>query len=108
MSDSIFGDVISSYSRADAIEDGVLIDVTNEAKEAGFKIPTAMTAGVYDAIGNDEGIEGIKGMLTELFCSVRYAKSDRVNFTFKDTEMYAVVGPGDTSAPVLTIMLIDE
>jgi hypothetical protein len=108
MSDSIFGDVICSYSRAQAIEDEVLFDITDEAKEAGFKIPTAMTAGVYDAVGDDEGAEGVKGMLTELFCAVRYAKNDRVNFTFKGAEMYAVIGPGDTRAPVLTIMLIGE
>ena len=29
--------IIHSYTRADAIADGVLIDVTNEAREAGFK-----------------------------------------------------------------------
>ena len=31
--------IIFSYSRAQAIEDGVLIDVTAEAKAYGFKLP---------------------------------------------------------------------
>ena len=39
--------VISSYSRAQAIEDGMLIDVSSTAKEAGFKVPVAITVGVH-------------------------------------------------------------
>ena len=33
--EDIFGPVISSYSRVQAVEDGVLIDVTSMAREAG-------------------------------------------------------------------------
>lgn len=40
-------DIIYSYTRAQAIEDGVLIDVTETAKEAGFVYPVAVTAGVW-------------------------------------------------------------
>ncbi len=32
----VFGPVVSSYSRAQAIDDGVLVDVTSTAREAGF------------------------------------------------------------------------
>ena len=32
-----FGNVISTYTRAQAIEDGVLVDVSGMAMEAGFK-----------------------------------------------------------------------
>ena len=39
--------VIFSYTRAQAIEDGVLIDLTEWAKETGFKIPVACTATVW-------------------------------------------------------------
>ena len=38
-----FGNVIYSYTRAQAIADGVLIDVTDEAKAHGFKVPVAIT-----------------------------------------------------------------
>ena len=34
--ESFFGKVISTYTRAQAIEDGVLIDPGSMAKEAGF------------------------------------------------------------------------
>lgn len=40
-------EMIYSYSRKQAIEDGVLIDVSEMAREAGFKIPVALTASVY-------------------------------------------------------------
>ena len=36
--ESIFGDVIYSYTRAQAIEDGVLVDAGPMAKEVGFKL----------------------------------------------------------------------
>jgi len=36
-------DLIHSYTRAQAIEDGVLVDVSDVAKEAGFKLPVAIT-----------------------------------------------------------------
>src|SRR4051812_27741843 len=40
---AVFGEVIFAYTRKQAIEDGVLVDVTETAKEAGFKIPVALT-----------------------------------------------------------------
>jgi len=40
-------DVIHSYTRAQAIEDGVLVDVSETAKEAGLKFPTAITSAAY-------------------------------------------------------------
>ena len=36
-------DVIHSYSRTQAIKDGVPVDVTETAKECGFKYPVAVT-----------------------------------------------------------------
>ena len=42
--DKLFGEVIYTYTRAQAIEDGVLIDATEMAKETGFKWPVALTA----------------------------------------------------------------
>ena len=38
-----FGPVISAYTRQQAIADGVLVDVTTTASEAGFAIPVAVT-----------------------------------------------------------------
>ena len=36
-----------SYTRAQAIEDGVLVDLTAWAKETGFRIPVACTSTVW-------------------------------------------------------------
>src|ERR1700755_997806 len=40
-------DLIHRYSRADAIRDGVLIDVSTTAREAGIRWPVALTAPVW-------------------------------------------------------------
>jgi len=40
--------LIAAYSRAQAIEDGVLVDVTEQAKQAGIKAPVALTRAVWD------------------------------------------------------------
>ena len=46
--ESMFGEPVYAYSRAQAIEDGILVDVTSVASEAGFTWPTAMTRAVYE------------------------------------------------------------
>ena len=40
-------EVISSYTREQAISDGVLKDVSTLAREAGFSIPVALTAAAW-------------------------------------------------------------
>jgi hypothetical protein len=39
--------VIYSYTRAQALEDGVLVDVSKLAREAGIKFPVAVSAAVW-------------------------------------------------------------
>lgn len=41
-------EIIYVYSRAKALEDGALIDVSSMAKKAGVKIPVAITCAVWD------------------------------------------------------------
>ena len=43
----LFGEVIYRYTRAQAIEDGVLVDVSETAREAGFRWPVAMTSAAW-------------------------------------------------------------
>jgi hypothetical protein len=55
--DDFFGEIISSYTRAQAIEDGVLVDLSDPSftfrpglpilKEAGIKFPVAMTTTAF-------------------------------------------------------------
>ncbi len=43
-----FGEVIYAYTRAQALADGTLIDVTKVAKEAGIVYPTAITQALWN------------------------------------------------------------
>ena len=59
MNDDFWGEPVSAYTRQQAIEDGVLVDVTALAKETGFRIPVAFTAAVWSACDrSDDGNEG--------------------------------------------------
>lgn len=41
-------EIISTFSRADALADGVLVDVSQLAREAGFTVPVAMTRAAWE------------------------------------------------------------
>ncbi|MGS1018735.1 DUF6573 family protein [Burkholderia glumae] len=45
--EDIFGQAISIYTRSQAITDGALVDVSAQARDAGFCIPVALTATVW-------------------------------------------------------------
>ena len=54
----LFGEVISSYSRAQAIEDGALVDVSEMAREAGIKAPICLTQGAWSiCVSVPRGVE---------------------------------------------------
>ena len=58
-SGSEFGPVIYSYTRAQAIADGVQVEVTETAKEAGITFPVFLTRAVFDAyVAVPDGVTG--------------------------------------------------
>lgn len=121
-------DVIHSYSREQAIADGVLIDVTSTAAEAGFKIPVALTSAVYEdcvrwdaldewAAGQDEAGRLWDVLWVAITAAHRQRQdTSRVEFDILRIPRYGavrglsqvrlsmVVGPGDQGEPVITIM----
>jgi hypothetical protein len=119
--------VIFQYSRAQAIGDGVLIDLSEWAKETGFKIPVACTAAVWNGyivptdrtrgLGQSERGRA-HDLLWMLFNAIRKGGSgDTLLFQvmFLQTpnrrllvKLKSVCGPGDHGEPVLTIMLPGE
>lgn len=122
-------DVIHTYTRAQAIEDGALIDISETAREAGFRFPVAMTAALHaDAVAWDErnaSYQDEEGRLWDvLTMAMHYMRgargTDRVTATvlrIPNTRKATVprklaytvhIGPGDTAAPVLTLMLTTE
>ena len=109
----IFGEPICCYSRAEALADGVLVDVSERARRAGIKYPTACTHSVWALIGTmpesctvDESVR-LAAVLTAMLAAIRRGGvrgTDRVHFEALGERLYAVCGPGDTAAPVITIM----
>jgi hypothetical protein len=65
----LFGEVVYSYTRQQAIEDGVLVDVSPLAREAGFKIPVALTSAVYgivESIPKCRDFQDVQGRLWDV------------------------------------------
>jgi hypothetical protein len=102
-------DLIHAYTRAQALEDGVLVDVTAAADAVGVRVHTAMTAGLFADVGGED-----KTRLLRALGDVRAAllaapaDEDRVYFTLRgvggDVDAWAHIGPGDDGEPVLTLM----
>lgn len=115
-------EIISSYSRAQAIEDGVLVDVTTASREAGFTVPVAVTAAVWCELEPTEAEtsqgQSAIGRLWDVLNILRARAGDTDMILFdvlvarddKDERLRlkAVIGPGDDAAPVITIMLPSE
>ena len=118
-------DLIYSYTRAQALADGVLIDVSDFAREAGFKLPVAVSDTLYHGYLTPplelakEG-QSLDGRLWDTLSVLRYAiksasATDRLSFTVLfaqasdatpvSVNLLAVCGPGDSGEPVITIML---
>ena len=57
--ESPFGEVIYAYTRKQAIADGVEVDVTKTAQEAGIRFPVFLTRGVFETyVAVPEGVTG--------------------------------------------------
>ena len=131
--ESFFGGIISAYTRAQAIEDGVLIDISSTAKEAGFEWPVAMTAGAWadcvawsDTDSQAQVYQDQSGRLWDVIfmafqaISLSRETGDRLLFRLyrvpRDghstdaelTTLKLIVGPGDSGEPVITILLPNE
>jgi hypothetical protein len=125
-------DVISEYSRAEAIADGVLVDVSQTAKEAGIRFPCAMTAAAWetcvawsDADTEAQGVpQDEMGRLWDILMvflhAARTTSGEELRFTVlivprngrakraRSTKLRATCSAGDRLEPVITIMLPDE
>ncbi len=118
-------EVIHSYSRKEAINDRVLMDVSNSAKDIGILYPVAVSQAVWakyvfmsDEQEDYEYLEEQR-LLDILFKFKRKAEQTKgpdllfeifVQFTAEPEEvtLKAVCGPGDRMEPVITIMEVNE
>ena len=74
--ESFFGGVIYAYSRSQAVADGVQVDVTKTAQEAGIKFPMFLTRAVFDnyvAVPPDVTGQDEAGRLWDLVWMARFA-----------------------------------
>ena len=121
--------LIDVYTREQAIADGVLIDVSETAKEAGFRIPVALTAGVWARfVDVPEGVEGQDeaGRLWDILALLRFAIREQGAGPNKEiryclhvrnsnaegmpplVKLKGVCGYDDDARPCITVMLPDE
>lgn len=128
--------IIFSYTRADAIADGVLKDVSEMAAEAGIRFPAACTGTLWAelvapsefarSIGNSEEgrlwdilwmfVMATKGMIPHknyregLGEALEYETLFVMGEEFEPVSraIKAVCGPGDNAEPVITFMLPHE
>lgn len=118
------GTLIYSYTREQALEDGFLIDVSEMAKEAGFRYPVALTNTLWadiHAIPESKAWQDAKGRLWDVLwmalAAIRADKAGGSQLVYKlimpvgRTTYYRVklvCGPGDAGEPVITLMRPDE
>jgi hypothetical protein len=119
-------EIIFAYTRADALADGVLIDVSPMAREAGFIVPVAVTATIWVRcvkVPPDSPAQDEAGRLWDLLNVCRWkirgvgAGDSRVSFEWptrnpdgtKGRDAVIVdCGPVDDGKPCLTIMLPED
>lgn len=124
-----FGEVIYAYTRAQAIADGVLVDVTQTAREAGFQWPVALTRAAWEdcvAWSEEDGRRQVhqdeSGRLWDVLWmgmhAIRRSSSSESQTLFRLyrvprggkcqgallVTLKLVAGPGDAGEPVITIM----
>ena len=124
----VFGPVISSYTRAQAVVDGVQIEVSAKARQAGIRFPVFLTRAVYDAyVTVPPGVEGQDevGRIWDLVWMVGYAirksrgAGNRLPVALyvrndnrgpRLVKLVAVCGPldFDDPQPAITVMLRTE
>ena len=125
MTDFSEWEVISSYSRAQAIADGVLIDVNKLASEAGFRYPVALTSAAWHdcvAVASTDHVHDETGRLWDVLNVLRFAiktnpAGSEIHFCVDVADeseqitrvwLKCLCGPGDDAEPVLTVMLPEE
>lgn len=122
-------EVISRYTRTQAIEDGVLADVSETPREAGFRLPVALTSSVWaecvEWSDTETAVQDQSGRLWDvLWMAAQAARrncssgADRATFELlvvprggrrpQRKTLVLHVGPGDDAAPVITVMLPHE
>jgi hypothetical protein len=115
--ESPFGETVHSYTRSQAIEDGVLIDLSVlEITRRHWTVQVRCTDSVWGIIEDAVTHHGrdLIGILHDLYTVAKHGikpatSQDRVYFKatvgVRTHDFVLAYGPGDTAMPVLTLML---
>lgn len=115
---------VYAYTREQAIDDGVLIDVTETGKEMGYLLPVAVTSAVWEGVvvppKDAPAGQSKMGRLWDVLWMLRTKYSsahtgvrmltfdvlvaNRPGFRHEMVELKAICSAGDSGEPVLTIM----
>jgi len=121
-------DIIHSYGRQQAMEDGQLIELDPKlAKEAGILLPIACTPSIWAIVNPTERLkkqgQSVTGRLWDLFsmfCWAARRNKDTNEILFRClfleegkrkpslVTMKATIDGGDNGEPVITLMLPEE
>lgn len=123
-------DVVHTYSRREALDDGVLMDVGAMGKEAGFRVPVALTAKTWATCvswsSKERTPQDEDGRLWDVLwmaslaarSAARRGDSGRVEFQVQVvprggrrprlTRLALLIGPGDQGECVATVLMPDE
>lgn len=124
----IYRSIVPVYSRAQAVADGMLVDVSSLAREIGFKDAVALTRQVYaDCVADslDDACKDIEDtqLLSVLLPAVwamreqSHRRLCEIVFTVRrispdgrerSIDLKIIAGPGDHGETVLTILTVDE
>ena len=124
----IFGPVLYTYSRSQAVADGLQVEVSKVAEEAGIRFPVFLTSAVYDSfVRVPPGVTGqdqagrLWDVVWMLRFAVRKAQHGQARLPFalyvrndnkapRLIKLVAMCGPLDIDdpQPAITIMLPDE
>jgi uncharacterized protein DUF6573 len=123
--EGLLGPVLHRVTRKDLLREGILVDVSTLAAQAGFIYPVAVGRSVWDAyVAVPPGVSGQDetGRLWDILrmLSVAVRRSDEGslirfyllvrndNWQPRPVRLKALCGPGDDAEPVITILLPDE
>jgi hypothetical protein len=127
-SESYFGEIIYSYTHAQALADGVLIDISKIAREAGFILPVAVSDHLYHDVLNpgqpllDQG-QSLEGRIWDMLNILRYSiktnpETSRLAFyplfvmspntPPSPVKIVSTIGPSDKGGPIITIFLPED
>jgi len=118
--------IVYAYTRAQALRDGFLVDVSDMAREAGLLHPCAITRALFETLTPDRAArahgQSFAGRLWDVLTLARIAakraKGDSAYWSVwidrgdghrrRQAVWMRVTGEGHNGAPVLTIMLEGE